>query len=779
MPQWLHKSAALDWLRLARIGARVPAYCTLSWAAWVADPAGELGALRRRFAGLRLAVRSDRMGEDAGHAGSFLSLTDVPAEGAALESAIRRVFASYGDARPGDRVLVQRYVKNAAMAGVAASRALPLGEAYQVYSWVHSSPNSAVTGAASQCWTAYDYAGTTPGLARPAPPLIARLRALLDTIKAACGGEIEIEWLWKHGRLHIVQLRELRIQPSPAQDRELGRRLRVASRALTRSCTDAPEGELLGLMPDWNPAELLGAHPRPLALDVFAHLITNRSFSEARAALGYADTPGALLAPIAGRPYVRVSRSLHSLLPRALDAHARTAIVDTQLARLQAQPQLHDRVEFEIATSSFEFGQDWRTRLDGLPRGTVDLLAAALRAQVPQLFDVDALHREQERSRFALRQHLRWPTPDAPLADWWRVLEQLRRRHAVSFAQSARRCFALEALLRSAVREGACQLDELQRWRSDAAHLQAVLARGCAESTPWREALRPGTFEITHLRYGDWQLPPQSGGEPKAQRSHLTPATAAALDRLGRTHGLALDAQTLFRGFALAHQARDWGKLALSVELSHGLEALAAMAARRGLGRAALSWLRAGQLKDDRAASWDAHVAAAEKRHAADALLRMPPLLSASSELTRVILAPGAPVYLGHGRVHARVHAIDAHSTPQSLPAGAIVVMERCEPGFDWIFLRQPAAIVTAFGGPNAHVALRAHEVDCPALLGVGLDACARIVRCDALDIDFELGWWRPALAPVPRGSGPGPDALQSNSVRTRSEPTQSTHFDP
>ena len=212
---------------------------------------------------------------------------------------------------------------------------------------------------------------------------------------------------------------------------------------------------------------------------------------------------------------------------------------------------------------------------------------------------------------------------------------------------------------------------------------------------------------------------------------------------------MAIDAEALLQGFALAHQARDWGKLAFSVELSRGLEGLSAMAQHRGSSRDCLSWLHLTDLSESLVQRWGAMEQNRRARYAREARIRMPLLLDRHTDLRRVITAPGRPAYLGYGRVLAPVISIHAHSQPSALLEGSVLILERCEPGFDWVFRHRPAAIVTAYGGPNAHVALRAHEMDCPALLGVGPEAIARICAHAGIEIDFDQKWWRSANAPT------------------------------
>ena len=51
---------------------------------------------------------------------------------------------------------------------------------------------------------------------------------------------------------------------------------------------------------------------------------------------------------------------------------------------------------------------------------------------------------------------------------------------------------------------------------------------------------------------------------------------------------------------------------------------------------------------------------------------------------------------------------------------GAVVLMEAADPGHDWIFAAGIAALVTAFGGENSHMAIRSREFDIPAVIGLG-----------------------------------------------------------
>jgi phosphohistidine swiveling domain-containing protein len=51
---------------------------------------------------------------------------------------------------------------------------------------------------------------------------------------------------------------------------------------------------------------------------------------------------------------------------------------------------------------------------------------------------------------------------------------------------------------------------------------------------------------------------------------------------------------------------------------------------------------------------------------------------------------------------------------------GKIVLIESADPGFDWLFSHGIVGFITCFGGANSHMAIRASELEIPAVVGVG-----------------------------------------------------------
>lgn len=51
---------------------------------------------------------------------------------------------------------------------------------------------------------------------------------------------------------------------------------------------------------------------------------------------------------------------------------------------------------------------------------------------------------------------------------------------------------------------------------------------------------------------------------------------------------------------------------------------------------------------------------------------------------------------------------------------GNIIMIENADPGYDWIFTRNPAGLITKYGGVASHMSIRCAEFGIPAAIGCG-----------------------------------------------------------
>ena len=72
---------------------------------------------------------------------------------------------------------------------------------------------------------------------------------------------------------------------------------------------------VFGVMPDWNPAEIIGVRPKPLALSLYRELVTDSIWAYQRHNYGYRNLRSfPLMVHFHGLPYIDVRVSFNSFV---------------------------------------------------------------------------------------------------------------------------------------------------------------------------------------------------------------------------------------------------------------------------------------------------------------------------------------------------------------------------------------------------------------------------------------------------------------------------------
>jgi glutamine kinase len=732
---------------------------------WARNRGAVLQRVQERFGGERVVVRSSCSAEDAwseSNAGRFLSVLDVDAgDAGAVGTAISDVFDSYGPEGTSEKVFLQSYLHPVSESGVLMARhPETLASYWVVASDVSSGRTDQITsGALEKPSSAYVEHGVPKGLL---PDSLRRVVSVGRELVKLLGVEaLDIEFALAGGGFHLLQVRPIARGTSLPEGSEVRRAMLLADACTAHQALLPPKAPVVGTGPvystmtDWNPAEMIGRRPLPLARSLYGTLITDRTWAEQRAGYGYRDLRGVpLLRDFAGHAYVDVRASLNSFIPAVTPAHVAEVLVSHQLARLAEAPELHDKVEFEIADTCATLGLRERLRrlhASSVSAGELDALATALRdITLDGLRDLPSWLARVERLR---------AQPLAPgfQAGLGPVLARLRELGTLPFAHLARTAFVVTALLKSFVREGVIDASEqrevLQRIRTVAGQLQADAHRvrlgelGLESLVAEFGHLRPGTYDIRMPRYGAdperYFGPLIAGGE--APPRHEAPLSRSLHARLGaglRSAGLRLTSDAFLGHLGAAIAGREYGKHVFTKTLSGVLEHLAAWGEPLGLGREDLAHLTLDQaetaltLPPDAARAW-CHDAVEEAREHAAAvnLIELPDILVRTSHLLFHVSSGEQPLFVTKACVRAPVLVADGLPDPEQV-RGNIVLLERADPGYDGLLALGVAGIVTAYGGANSHMAVRCTELQLPAAIGVGREQFRRLSGGRVMTLD-------------------------------------------
>lgn len=728
-------------------------------AEWRADAAATAAMVVRTIPAASLAVRSSALAEDsegASLAGRYTSVLDV--QPTALGDAVARVIASYGqvvDER--DEVLVQPMLTGVRLSGVAFSRDPGTGSGYRVVNYIEGADTAAVT-AGGGLYKTFVAATVSP----PLPPDMARVIALLSELEALFPGtplDIEFAFAGPEDSLYLLQVRPLVVRAAGLDDQSHQCLLDRIAQKVAEAQQPHPflhgHSTVFGVMPDWNPAEIIGIRPRPLALSLYRDLVTDAIWAYQRNNYGYRNLRSfPLLVHFAGQPYIDVRLSFNSFIPRDVEGSLADRLVDYYIDRLVASPSLHDKVEFEIVYSCYTLDLPERMQslaAVGFSTASRTELSDSLRRLTNRVIDQkNGLWREDEAKLAILarrREQILGSGLDPVARIYW-LLEDCKRYGTLPFAGLARAGFIAVQMLRSLVAVGVFTDTDYQQFMNGLNTVSSQLSRDLGELDRDNFLcryghLRPGTYDILSPRYDE--APAEYLGrqqEPTrtqdAGKFALGLHQIRAISRLLEQHGLSADVVSLFEFLQAGIELREYSKFIFTRSLSDAISLFRDWGAGLGYDADALSYAHIGCVRelytgaDDPRGVIDRAIEEGRARYRETCALWLPPLITSPDDVRAFHVLDCDPNFITQASASGPV----VTAADRDRLAGSIVFIPSADPGYDWLFSHPIGGLVTAYGGVNSHMAIRANELGLPAVIGAGESLFKRWSQAQWIRID-------------------------------------------
>ena len=723
--------------------ARIPALVRFTVAEWRQNAPVCLARVSSPLPPPPWIVRSSCQREDTqshSNAGAFLSVPHVTADG--LKGAIEQVIASYGAAADADEVMIQPMLHNVVRSGVAFSHDPNTHAPYRVVNWSEGSDTFCVTGGqGGRVWQGAALSPVEPPSALiGVVNLLNELLDLFDQVPMEC--EFAVTFQAGKEMLWLLQARPLTVTTyeSPQSQKK---RLALIVDKVARGISPHPflmgQRTVYGVMPDWNPAEIIGVRPKPLALSLYREMVTDAIWAYQRHNYGYRNLRSFPLMPhFFGLPYIDVRLSFNSFIPADLDNKLAGRLVDHYIDCLVAEPTLHDKVEFEIVYSCYTLDllqRIGRLANAGFSADDCTSITKSLRRLTNRILhpkeglwqvDADKLNTLNER-----REHLL--TSDTDLLDriYW-LLEDAKRYGTLPFAGLARAGFVAVQILKSLVTTGVFSQENYDNFLASLSTVsgQLVRDRSTLDKATFLSRyghLRPGTYDILSPRYDEapdlffnWTQPPPA---PKPVKPFsMTLPQIRKIGRLLTAHGLHVNGIELFDFLQAGIEQRESAKFCFTRNLSDILSLVAHYGRSWGFDREDMAFCDIAELRELHVAALDPKDTLArsidrgKQRYQETLAVALPPLITTPADVWGFEWPTTAPNFITQHEVVALV----AGHEDRSHISGAIVCIPSADPGFDWLFAYPIAGLITAWGGTNSHMAIRAGELGLPAVVGAG-----------------------------------------------------------
>lgn len=750
------------------------------------NPAMELGRLRMGFQGIStVIVRSSSTQEDTqeqSNAGKYASVLNVRLDSDRdIMDAIEYVYASYKTDALGEELLIQPMLEDVIRSGVVFTEDMETFADYYVVSYHEGADTEAVTSGSTndmRTYIHYKYAKQEPS-DRDIANLLGQCREIEGFLDNAA---LDIEFaITREHQVYILQVRPIARGRKESYkkfclDDSLHRIYKKAAKLNRPHPFLLGNGTCFGVMPDWNPAEILGARPKKLAISLYKELITDQVWALQRKNYGYRNlTLHPLMVSFCGIPYIDTRITFNSFIPAKLNDKISEKLVNYYLHCLAAYPAYHDKIEFEIVFSCYYLGLPGRLKrlmeygfnINELKRIEFSLLELTNQIIHP---DRGLYKKDIHKAEVLEEKYSQIINSGISLIDkiYW-LMEICKEYGTLPFAGVARAGFIGIQFLNSFVEQGiitAGEKDLFMNSLNTVTHnmnrdLDALHA-GKMDKEDFLETyghIRPGTYDILSPRYDEaFSLYFGSKGSRKTGKQEAGVGSygfrESVMEQINlelQENGLEVTAQELVTFIGEAIEGREYVKFIFTKLVSEILRLIGQLGQRFQIPIEDMAYVDISLIKQlytdlyygNIRNIFLANIEDNKRQYQYARQIKLPSIIVKPLDVYGFYLLQEEPNFITQKWV---VGQPMPEPFDQAELAGRIAFIRSADPGYDYLFSQDIGGLVTQFGGANSHMAIRCAELGIPAVVGCGEQNFKDWVKAGKIELDCEKKqvncWW-------------------------------------
>ena len=729
-----------------------------------------------------IVVRSSAINEDTldkSMAGCFESVIGVNvSDKDNIQQAIEKVLKSYSKKDSDssfNQVLVQTQTKNIVVSGVIFTRTLEKNAPYYVINYDNTtgSTESVTAGRENKMILishfTEDYPREFAGL----------LEAVKEIEELTPNLPLDIEFaINHHDEIIIFQVRPLAANINKNND-DLAiknKLLEMKNKYLSLSQKQehlAGETTFFADMPDWNPAEIIGNNPNHLDYTLYDYIITNSAWHEARSTQGYYNVKPAKLVELFGnKPFINVRNTFNSFTPATISHSLRNKLVSFYLNKLKENPFLQDKVEFEILYTCYDLNFSQKSA-ELLSRGfsseeiielknslltlTNNLISDSLHSIEQDIAEVFSMEIQRQRIKDEVK--FNELTPSQLISRAKVLLNDCRNKGTVQFSRMARLGFIAKIILKSLLENDIITTSFFDGLYNSintvASEVSQDFLKFCSNDITKDQFLekyghlRPGTYDITSLRYdANPHLLKTSMfkiEEKKSENFNLSEEDSEKITNALRREGLAFAAEEFIGFCRKSTEARELTKFEFTKNLSEALELIAKAGEMMGFTRKEISLMDINDILTNSGSTiemtglWKNQIQRREKDKLTNDRLNLPSVIFSDKDFDIIKFYEAKPNFITQKKAEAKIINITTCGEEEiNNIEGSIVLLENGDPGYDWIFTRNPKGLITKYGGVASHMSIRCAEFGIPAAIGCGEMIFNQIKNVERVHLDCQ-----------------------------------------
>lgn len=513
----------------------------------------------------------------------------------------------------------------------------------------------------------------------------------------------------------------------------------------------------------WNPSEIIGDYPNYLDYSLYNKLILKKAWNISLLPLGYTEVASGLMLLLGNKPYINVHHSFLSLLPSSLSLLLKKKLLEYYNRKIKEKPFLHDKIEFEIVYSCFDFSfyrAKEKLLEEGFDEKELDELETSLKEITKRILidfqsileqDLKAIKKLAKRRKKIIRKYQKKTKDRNAIKIIKKLLNDCEKYGTIPFSRMARMGFIGKSLLYSLKKEdphNSYHYDDFYASITTVATELEIsfdsLYKGGISLSEFMDKyghLRPGTYDITQLPYrlNDNYFNYTSRGEQmevegknydrKITKFDIPIEILNKVNNFCEIYELEVDGHQVFNFINMATKMREYFKFEFTKNLSEAIEYIAQVGefynfTRDDLAHLDLDTFLLGidkTLSDDELINiWKNIIKARKQEKEDNGYISLPSLIFSPEDLVLVPTHSVVPNFITEKEIIAEIVNLNQYSEHLPELQDKIVLIEKADPGYDWIFTHRIGGLITKYGGAASHMAIRCAEFDIPAAIGCG-----------------------------------------------------------
>ncbi|WP_313163913.1 PEP/pyruvate-binding domain-containing protein [Sedimentibacter sp.] len=740
-----------------------------------------LKKIYKRFKGKKIVVRSSSSNEDslessnAGHYESVLNVNGSSVE--EVKKAIEVVVDSYykdGLTLNTEQILVQSQTEDVHVSGVVFTRDIHQNRPYYLINYDDNGSTDSVTSGVGgkTIWIAHD----SEKIDSPWDELVRAVReieCLMDDMV------LDIEFAVTHqGKVVIFQVRPLAANYKykyENNDRDMFRLKNNEKNKYISIVNEIENGKMmLSDMAFWNPSEIIGSNPRNLEYSLYREIITKRAWNEGLVPMGYKAVNRDLMYKIGNKPYISLEYSFMSLIPESLSKELSIKLMRFYKEKLKKDVTAHDKIEFEIVVSCFDFETDEKLKelldygfsvveiqeikeaLFNMTQGFLKDYFTVLRRDLEDL-NILTVNREKVLEKLSFKEDDLYR-----LIDYFKLLiKDLKKYGTPHFSRQARYAFIARSLCKSLVSKNYFSEETMETFMLSIEtvasefendfnlYLSKQLSRD--EFNKKYGHLRSGTYDIRTDRYDQIYFEASRNSVTKLYKkeSKVNPVSildSKVIDSALNSVDLKLEPEEFIAVLKQSFEQREYFKFEFTKSLSLAIEILRKIGELLEIDRKSLSYLEISDIlaseyyttTSELREFWLTIINQRKAIYKEKSKLVLPEVILSEDNIDIIKIGESRPNFITQKNVSGDIALIEVDNTIDI--EDKIVVITKADPGFDWIFAKGIKGLITKYGGVASHMAIRCAEFGIPAAIGCGEKIFDYVSGLNTIDLDCKKG---------------------------------------